>query len=353
MSKAVLVVGAGLNVSQRIQRFTGMLLLLFAAAVFCAAAFLPKARAQASVETSADANQAISQAMPTSTELSVATDDSGPGTHAKFTVRVNGSHGSPAGVVTLADARGPIGSAALDADGVATFAIDGMRPGANRIIATYSGTRGDSASTSPAVVVDALATGIADYSLALNPTALTLKAGTDGTMIATITPTSGFSQLVSLSCSGNGIPLPVGVSCLFTPVNLVPAASGAILTSSLSIQTTGVAGKTALEPLSLPERHPFYAILVPGILALAGLSAARKQAYNRAFAAVRFLSLAVLLLLSGLGLGSCAARYHYLHNPPAPNFGTPLGTYTLIITASSNSNSSITIHSQTIALTVN
>jgi hypothetical protein len=305
---------------------------------------LPASRSLAQASAGPDA-------APTSTELSVETDDSGTRTHAKFTARVSGES-AHTGFVTLNDERGAIGSAALDRNGVATFQVNSLSKGESRIFATYSGSGAERASTSTAAIVNAQDTGLPGFNFALSPTALTVKAGTDGSLIATVTPTNGFTQLVSLSCSASNnnitVPLPGGVSCVFTPVNLVPSASGVSISSAVSILTTGVAGKTSLEPpaQSRTGRHLALAILFPGMVAFAGLGMARKRT-------VRLLGLTALLAIGSFGISSCAARYHYLHNPPAANFGTPPGTYTIVITASSNAGSTVIVEPMSLTLTVN
>jgi hypothetical protein len=51
-------------------------------------------------------------------------------------------------------------------------------------------------------------------------------------------------------------------------------------------------------------------------------------------------------------MSSCAARYDYYHHPPTVNKGTPIGTTTLIVYATSSSGNVATVKSLNVALTV-
>ena len=159
-----------------------------------------------------------------------------------------------------------------------------------------------------------------------------------------VSPENGFNQIIALSCSG----LPLATTCLFTPSQLTPLADGknTPLASTLIVQTTAITGGTAgsIKPAG---GRPMYALVLPGILALAGLSATRKR-----LPALRMLCIAVLLTVSGMGMSSCAARYDYYHHPPNVNRGTPIGTTTLTVYATSSSGNVATVKSLNVALTV-
>jgi hypothetical protein len=58
--------------------------------------------------------------------------------------------------------------------------------------------------------------------VAANPSAMTINAGSGGSMDLTVTPQAGsFNKAVSLTCSG----LPSSLSCAFSPVAVIPGAS--------------------------------------------------------------------------------------------------------------------------------
>jgi hypothetical protein len=70
------------------------------------------------------------------------------------------------------------------------------------------------------------------FSVVVSPASLTVQAGKSGTATTTVTPQSGFTSAVSLSCSG----LPSGASCSFAPASVTP--SGAAASTTLNVTTT-------------------------------------------------------------------------------------------------------------------
>jgi len=69
----------------------------------------------------------------------------------------------------------------------------------------------------------------ADFSIALSTTVFTLTSGESSTTTLTATPTNGFSQGITFSCSG----LPSNDSCSFSPSTINP--SGAPATTTLTV----------------------------------------------------------------------------------------------------------------------
>ena len=63
--------------------------------------------------------------------------------------------------------------------------------------------------------------------------------------------------------------------------------------------------------------------------------------------------LALVGVVGMLGTTACAARYNYFHHPPTYNGGTPLGSYTITVTAQTSNGVTATEHSVPLALTVN
>jgi hypothetical protein len=159
-----------------------------------------------------------------------------------------------------------------------------------------------------------------------------------------VSPENGFNQIIALSCSG----LPLATTCLFTPAQLTPLADGknTPLASTLIVQTTAITGGTA-QNIKPAGGRPMYVLVLPGILALAGLSATRKR-----LPALRMLCVAVLLTVSVMGMGACSAQYSYYHHPPNVNQGTPVGVTTLTVYATSSSGNVATVKSLNVTLTV-
>jgi len=310
-----------------------------ASGILLSAAFVPAASAQA--DPSAEAKLA-----PTTTQLSVATSEGDSRTSATFTVHVMGVGTSsvPAGSVSLKMGDVSLGSVVLDENGYATYKVDAIAQGRQQIVATFNGSSAFASSSSPARPLDSTTSGLADYTFTADKTALTIKVGQYGTVAVLVTPENNFNQIIGLSCSG----LPLATTCLFTPSQLTPLADGknTPLGSTLIVQTTAITGGTAgsIKPAG---GRPMYALVLPGILALAGLSATRKR-----LPALRMLCLGVLLTVSGMGMSSCSAQYSYYHHPPNVNQGTPIGTTTLTIYATSSAGNVATVKSLNVALNV-
>jgi hypothetical protein len=117
--------------------------------------------------------------------------------------------------------------------------------------------------------------------------------------------------------------------------------------STLAIQTLASDGGELREP---GFRRPgvaghddtFYAIAAPGLFALAGLGlAGRRWGQGKGRGSAKVIAILFLLVASGMGLSSCAQRYKYFHRPPQGNPGTPAGTYTVIITGTTGTGSSL------------
>lgn len=201
-----------------------------------------------------------------------------------------------------------LGSAFVDANGVATLTVPALPAGAHSVHAVYSGN--ESAASSVSEAADFTSEAAApDFSLAATPTTLNLTAGSQGTVAVTIAPGAGFSNYVALSCAG----LPLYTTCNFLPSNV--DVSGANGLSTMTLNTTAPSGKTSL---LRRDTGIVYAFLLPGIFGLAGLAFGRNRGLRL---------LAMLCVVGSLigGASSCAQRYRYLNYGPTPNPGTPAG----------------------------
>lgn len=107
------------------------------------------------------------------------------------------------------------------------------------------------------------------------------------------------------------------------------------------VQTQLGTGKSALKRASTVS----WAILIPGTLALIGLSWRRKGLAKIAL-------LAVVGLVVTMGMTACNPRYNYFNHGPPHNPSTPTGTYTLTVTAQSNNGVTAINHTAKMVLTV-
>jgi len=188
------------------------------------------------------------------------------------------------------------------------------------------------------------------FTLVLNPNAVTVAPGGSGTTSVVLNPssagpgTSGFTGTVNLTCSN----LPAGVTCSFSnaSVSLVPGTAQTV-TLTLNASSSAAATSTAQmrhAPLPLHPGAPTR-LAFAGVLGFALLSLGRKR---RCFPS-RWM--AVLLLFGGLmaatGLTACAGGSAGGGGGGGGGGGTPV-TQTVTVTGTSGT----TVASTSIALTV-
>jgi Bacterial Ig-like domain (group 3) len=279
------------------------------------------------------AGAAAENTVATRTTLTVNTDNAGPRTRTTLTAHVSADlAGSPSGVVNFRSGEMDLGSAFVDGDGNASVQTDILSAGSHEVVAIYQGQASYLTSTSNLEHVQANVSTVAGFTVAASPTSLSTAVGGFVSSVVTVTPVNGFSAYVSLSCTG----LPINTTCNFTPVN-VPAncttsASGAQTctpgTSVMQIQTQTpsplIAGRNN-EGAGMRR----YAFVFPALFGLAGLGACRRRAW-------RNLLLGILAFAGALGMTACSQRYNYLNHGPPGNPGTPAGTYTITVQASSS-----------------
>jgi Bacterial Ig-like domain (group 3) len=101
----------------------------------------------------------------------------------------------PSGSVTFSEDGVPLGTVVLDATGAATIATPPQATGTHSISATYAASPVFSNSGNTV----SFTVPVPDFALALDKTSLTLTAGASGTVNVTLTPASGFADVVSLT----------------------------------------------------------------------------------------------------------------------------------------------------------
>jgi hypothetical protein len=308
----------------------------------------------------------------THTELVTANQEVSGRTVATYTATVLGEDGAPAtGSVSLVEGSRHLASAALDATGKANIRYDALPSGYHALTAVYNGDAIHLASQSSIVTIHPEAAASPDFSLGINVvgstdgTTMTLAApGDSGSLVATVTPSKGFTGFISLSLTGpaavtgtaGGTSLPTGVTYSFAPANLqliAPTTANPTAAQTADMQVITAAynglgsngdGPNLRHGVQSTGGQVFLAILLPGAVVLGYIGRKRKQ----------FLSVLVLVLLGGLTtvtLTGCAARYKYLNHGPAPD-GTQPGTYTLTVTAQTSDGVTSSSQSQTMTLVV-
>lgn len=274
------------------------------------------------------AGAAAESTAPTRTTLTVTADNSGPRTRAALNAHVEADEGgTPSGVVNFRSGGVDLGSAIVDAEGNASLETDILPEGSHPVVAIYQGKANFQASTSNAESLQAHASTVAGFTVAAAPTSLSTNIGGFVSSIVTITPVNGFNNYVSLSCSG----LPINTTCTFSPVNVLASCATACspATSVMQIQTQ------TPSPLVSEGGKQAYFLVFPMLFGLAGLGACKRGVSRNTM-------LAMLAFVGALGLTACAQRYRYLNHGPPGNPGTPAGTYTITVQASSATGAFIT-----------
>jgi len=150
------------------------------------------------------------------------------------------------GQVSFRDGNTVIGSASLNASGLATFSPSLLSGGSHSITAVYPGDANFTASASTA-----LTQVVNSISLVATQTSATVSRGGTTTFPLTVGQAGALTSPIGFSCSG----LPVGWSCGFNPVT-VPAGSGptpVTLTLQVGSATAQNLPRTPLGESPLPD----------------------------------------------------------------------------------------------------
>ncbi|HTW49161.1 MAG TPA: Ig-like domain-containing protein [Acidobacteriaceae bacterium] len=283
----------------------------------CTAAFGMGARAQSQTQAA------------TRTQLAGEQD----GRVLSLTAKVADVEGTPLseGSVSFETPKGSLGSVFVQG-GVAVLDLTNPPAWARTITAVYHGDA-TYADSSAATTVMPDASSLPGFTVTASPSSVTLTPGQFSTVELTVTSQNGFSEAVNLSCSG----LPSVSNCSFNPVVATPPANGSV-TSAMQLTTTAPSGLGSKNENPFDRSGTAYALVIPGLLALAGVGALRRKHDG----ALRMLGIVLLLGAASMGLTACNQRYSYEHYHPSPNYGTLPGNYTIVIAAYSSNGTNIT-----------
>lgn len=308
------------------------------------------------------------QDIATETTLTVETSSQGGRTQATATVSVTRADGQPAtGVVVIEDGNRQLAEVALNGEGQAASVLS-LAGGDHALRAVYAGDAerlGSASLTSNVMAAGTSSTPNFTLSLAaVSPSSLplTLTPGESGTIAVTVVPEDNAAltspMFVELSCSG----LPVQVSCTFTPqtVEILPTtptscASGSPASSCPPVSSMLMQTQEQVIRQVVPNGRPprgnnpvVWAFLLPGMAGLGGLAwGARRRRWLQRMALV-----ALVGLVTTLGMTACNPLYYYYnHGPSHPN-ATPAGTYTITVTGQSSNGVTAITNSTTFVLTV-
>jgi sugar lactone lactonase YvrE len=166
--------------------------------------------------TYAVASAALTQVVQTATTQTALTASANPATYAAtltLTATVTSAGSIATGPVTFVDGGTTLGTATLNAAGVATFTTSTLIPGAHSIVANYPGDgRANASSSSPLAIsvketTQAVLTSNANPALALNSIILTTTVTNAGVGVPTgaVTFTDGSTSLGSATLNASGI----------------------------------------------------------------------------------------------------------------------------------------------------
>jgi Bacterial Ig-like domain (group 3) len=251
----------------------------------------------------------------------------------------------PAGNVTFYDGSTSLGVGTLNGSGVATLNTTALPAGKDTATATYAAGGNFAGSSSSGVTLTITAapvTPVGAYTLAANPTTLTIAAGGAGKTTLTFTPSNGYSGTISLSCSN----LPANAVCAFAQNQVTLSGDNVGVSTGLTINTTTqLAGKHA--PTQAP-RSPFspawFALVIwcpGGLTGLAVLARRRKLVKTQRLWHLCLLLAGAWALAAGL---SGCGMHGFVAN------ATP-GTSQVTVVATGTSGSVVT--TQTVTLTIN
>jgi hypothetical protein len=283
----------------------------------------------------------------TVTPAATATTLSGPATAAygasvPLTATVASTAGAPSGAVTFYNGTTNLGAGTLNGAGAATLSTTALSSGADTITAVYAAAGNFAASTSSAVTVTvsaAPAGATPGYTVAANPTSLTVAAGASTTTTLTFTPTGGYSGTIASNCSG----LPSYATCVFGQNQVTLSGNNQSVAVGLTIQTT-------TPQLAKQDPNP----IAPTLLALAfwwpcGLTGWAVFARKRKLVKQGLGQLCLLLVCTlafAAGLSGCGMSGYASHATSATT------TAQVMVVATGTSSGNVTTQSLILAVNI-
>lgn len=242
---------------------------------------------------------------------------------------ISSADGVPTGQVTFLDGKNTLGTAALNDSGVAALRVNTLAPGTHSLTASYAGDDKFGGSTSAAASVSVTSP---DFAVGATPASATVIAGNSTQFVLTVTPSSGFSNTVTFSCSAT-----TAVTCSFNPATVTPGQGAA--STTLTVATSATVSRYGLV---MPHEFGPWMFLFAAALSAAALSAvviigACKVRFPRFAPAV--VSVGAILALC-FAIGGCGGY----SNTAQKNRGTAIITV--------NAQSGELTHTTTVSVTV-
>jgi hypothetical protein len=240
-----------------------------------------------------------------------------------FKAAITGGTATATGTVSLMDGSTQLAQQTLDGSASATFDLSNLSAGVHTLTLTYSGDGNYTAGTSAP-----LSQSITDFQLAIGTTSQTISAGSAARYALTVTGVAGFAGNITFSCSG----LPSLATCNAPTMTIgTPSA-----TDTITVSTTAATMARNRSPEGIT-----YACLLLGCISLYGVK-------RKAPTSARYLWMLLPLFLLTLTWGPIACGGGSKQTVP----GTPSGTSTITITATTTQNGVTATHSSTATLIV-
>jgi hypothetical protein len=253
----------------------------------------------------------------TSLALTASANNAAPGSSVTLTATATtAASGPPTGTVVFLANNTAIGSAQLNAQGVATLPLTYLPSGSNTITATYPQTMdflGSTAQLTAPVLV-----GTPTFTMTTGTLSMAIQPGQEGSMTLTMTPQYGYAGTVSFGCTG----LPAKSLCAFGPSSVTFDGSGTPVQVTLLmeigelglVKTSNTARLEPLHPLRGLPLLPAIIFWMPG--AGLALEDKRKPSKRKSKSGRMALLIALLAISAGvLGLTGCAGMSPYNNNP--------------------------------------
>ena len=261
----------------------------------------------------------------TTTSLSASPNPAAFGASVTFTATVSNATSTPTGTVSFYNGTALLGTKTL-LSGVADLSTSTLSAGSHGISAVYTPTPAFSPSKS-SVLVEVIS--IDSFSIAASPGSRAVYTGEAASFTVKLTPASGFTLPVALSCSQ----LPANTTCTFSPASV----SGSSGSSTLTVQTTAPSpSKTTSASLRVSRITALAALLLFFIPRRMGRN---RRAWNAVVALVAFL--AVAGAVTGCSGGGSLSG------------GTPAGSHSLTLTGTATNGVDTLSQNTTVTLQVN
>jgi hypothetical protein len=280
--------------------------------------------------TGTGASQLVVGLIPTTTDLGSSTT-SGANSQVILVATVLASSGPiPQGTITFTSGTTVLGTATLDASGVATL-IPNLVAGTNyTIIAAYSGNAVDSPSSSNPISLSGTANG---FSLTVTPATVSVAKTQNATVTVTLLSNGGFTDTIGLGCAS----LPAGVTCHFAAYS-VPVAANGTATTQLTIDTNNPlsGGSSTMNTHTGLRTTSLAGLFAPFSLLFGWIVWRFRKRHGR------MLTMVLVLILSGAAM--LVSGCGFTQSSAAP------GTYVIQVTGT-GVNSDV-IHYQNVTLTI-